>query len=474
MSRSINHRPVIGVVPIARNTFDVPLAESMKERAFATLDALPAEIVGPRELLFDADAARAAIEALQARPLDLVIVMQVTFADASMTVALAEALPAPLLLWAFPEAREGGRLRLNSFCGINLAGHALGKAGRAYAYVYAAPDDADAFADLGGLIESAARRPESQARRPAIDGGEAAAEAERALDRLRGLKIGVVGSHPAGFDTCAYDHDRLRRLTGVEAERIDLGVVFAMAHSQGEAEVEAARNRVVHELAHVDAMEAEPLEKSFRVYGALKSLAERGGYAGMAVRCWPEFFTDYGCAACGAMAMMNEDGTPCACEADVYGNVTTLLLQSLAREPVFIADLVDVSRADDTGVLWHCGLAPISMADPADTPEATVHSNRRKPLLGAFALKPGRVTIARLSQARGEPKLVIGGAEMISAPRSFSGTSGVVRFDRPAAEVLDTVMAEGLEHHYAFAYGDFREELTAAAARLGLPVLELS
>ena len=43
---------------------------------------------------------------------------------------------------------------------------------------------------------------------------------------------------------------------------------------------------------------------------------------------------------------------------------------------------------------------------------------------------------------------------MIQAPKSFSGTSGVIRFDKPASEVLDTVMKEGLEHHYGIAYGD--------------------
>jgi hypothetical protein len=35
-------------------------------------------------------------------------------------------------------------------------------------------------------------------------------------------------------------------------------------------------------------------------------------------------------------------------------------------------------------------------------------------------------------------------------------------------------MGEGLEHHYAFAYGEHREALRAIAAKLNLPVLELA
>ena len=44
-------------------------------------------------------------------------------------------------MWALPEAQVGGRLRINSFCGINLAAHGLRRAGIRYDYIYAAPDD---------------------------------------------------------------------------------------------------------------------------------------------------------------------------------------------------------------------------------------------------------------------------------------------------------------------------------------------
>ena len=139
----------------------------------------------------------------------------------------------------------------------------------------------------------------------------------------------------------------------------------------------------------------------------------------------------------------------------------------------FVADLVDLDASSNTAVMWHCGLAPFEMADPESTPVATVHSNRRKPLLNEFPLKPGRVTIARFSQSRGVHRLVIGGGEMLREPLAFSGTAGVLRFDRPTNEVLDTIMHEGLEHHYGIVYGDVRDQLHALAAVLELPVIEL-
>ena len=193
----------------------------------------------------------------------------------------------------------------------------------------------------------------------------------------------------------------------------------------------------------------------------------------MAVRCWPEFFTDLGCSACGAMSLLSDALTPCSCEADVNGTITQLILQWISGEPAFGSDLVAFDAETDEAVLWHCGLAPLSMADPEVQPQATIHSNRRKPLLMQFPLKPGRVTIARLSEATGEFRLVIGGGEMLKAPPAFTGTSGAIRFDSGAAAVMDSIMREGLEHHIALAYGDHQDALESLARMLGLPVLRL-
>ena len=133
--------------------------------------------------------------------------------------------------------------------------------------------------------------------------------------------------------------------------------------------------------------------------------------------------------------------------------------------PRFIVDEA-VSRRALEGVLPEWQAPPIAV-------HAVYPSNRRMPLLYEFALKPGRVTFARLSQAKGRQSLVIAGGEMLDRPKSFTGTSGVVRFDRPAAEMSRRVIACGLEHHMALAYGEHRPALRRVAAALDLPVLEL-
>jgi len=172
--------------------------------------------------------------------------------------------------------------------------------------------------------------------------------------------------------------------------------------------------------------------------------------------------------------MMSDEMIPCSCEADVNGTITQMILQSISEEPAFGTDMVSLDELRDALVIWHCGLAPLSMADPQEPRGVTTHSNRGLPLLFEFTLKPGPVTVARLTESSGEYRLVIGCGEIMRGPKSFSGTSGLLQFDRPAKEVLDMILSEGLEHHISITYGDHADVLIALARLLQIPIVQLT
>lgn len=452
----------VALAAIARPTFDVPLAQSMANRLLAALTACGMEAVGTgATLIMGGEGAAAAEAALRAQSFDLLLILQASFADSTMAVALAQVAHAanvPVLLWAVPDARDGGRLRLNSLCGINLAAHALQLRGIACDYLLAAPDDAKGLEKIQQL-----------------------AAAGRGRRVLQGTRIGVVGEHPAGFDTCAYNADELLDRFGVEVEAIALHEVLDAARVASPASRAHFLEHAAMLAPNLDEMDRTALEGTAGVHVALSAQVTDKALDGVAVRCWPEFFTELGCAACGAMSVLGESGCPASCEADVNGTVTSLLLQEIAGAPAFIADLVSIDAESDTGVVWHCGLAPASMADETMQGgiRATVHSNRKLPLLFEFALKPGRVTLARLHRMRQQDgslgyMLMVGGGEMVQAPLSYSGTSGVVRFDAPATTVFARMMGTGMEHHLSLVYGDYGEALRAFARLTGLPIIELT
>ncbi|MDW8278170.1 MAG: L-fucose/L-arabinose isomerase family protein [Anaerolineales bacterium] len=450
----------IAFAPLARPTFDVPLAQEVTQAAIAQLQRAGSDLLLPDSLIADLNGTQAYLASLERQEIDLLLVFQATFADSTLAVGLVEGLKArgltpPVFLWAVPEAPTGGRLRLNSLCGINLAGHALSQRGVKYEYAYAAPEDPTVLKQVKALAAAGMLR-----------------------RRLKEARLGVVGEHPAGMDSCHLDEAQLGQVLGIQVERVPLAQVFARSRAAAPEQISAVRQVLDQRLDNLHELDQTPLNGTLSVYLSLREVAQEKRVDGLAVRCWPEFFTDLGCSACGAMSMLSDglgqhNPIPCSCEADANGTVTQLMLHWLAGEPSFGTDIVAMDFEQDFISLWHCGLAPLSMANPNYQPHGTIHSNRKVPLVMEFPLKPGVVTIARLNRHDGQLRLVVGRGEMLDAPAPFSGTSGRLRLETPTRRFFDTLMQEGLEHHISLVYGDYVAELQAFARLSSLPVLAL-
>ena len=458
----------LAILPLGRPTFDVPFAEEKLTAMLAALDQSGHEIIGPRHLLFDAEQTQSAMDEIAGQNPDQLLLLQVTFTDASMATVAAAKFNIPLSIWAVTEPRDGDRLRLNSFCGLNLASHALGLRNRTFSWLYCDPlkDCQSALEEL--LSGSRTVRPLS-AEKATVPGTQGAS----VMEAIKGQRIARLGDHPEGFDTCAYDPAELQNLAGVEVDALQLDALFDPANAVTHEELQQTRQLAQSKLSELDQVDQTELDKSLRLKNVLQNLRADRNYAAFAIRCWPETFTEYGGAVCGPVSMMGEDRVPCACEADVYGALTQMILQEASQQPVFLADLVDMDIDDNTGVVWHCGQAPISMCDPDFKARATIHTNRKMPLLFEFPLKSGPVTLMRISQSFGETKMILSSGEMLKREMAFTGTSGTVRFDRPVEQVLPDIMNSGLEHHMAVAYGDHRDILRSIAVAMDIPVLEI-
>ena len=140
---------------------------------------------------------------------------------------LARKTERPLLIWSVPEPRDGGRLRLNSFCGLNLASHSLGLQKRNFGWLYCAPESADAALQLMRLLDgkNSTAHVAPGAALQAFPGATSAetsdsgsSNAVRALAALKGKTIARIGEHPPGFSTCEYNADQLHEKTGIKVE----------------------------------------------------------------------------------------------------------------------------------------------------------------------------------------------------------------------------------------------------------------
>ena len=457
----------IGILALGRPTFDVQYA---KERLTASLNYLSStnhNILGSCELLLDEQDALNEINKFKNEDLDFIIIIQVTFTDSSTLLKIASCLEKPIGIWAFPEPRQSGRLRLNAFCGLNLASHTLGLNNIPFSWIYENPEKI-VKSKFEILINSKnSKRPEKILAIPSLG----SKKARSIKEKIHNLKIGKIGSHPDGFDTCKYNQKKLMGLCGIKVDEIDIDTFLNNSRNVKSEEIEPTLNKLKKTISCIKEVNQKELILSLKLENSLKKLQEEGAYNAFALRCWPEMFTKYGGAICAPASISTENKVPCACEADVYGAVTQLILQEVSGQPVFLTDIVDIDVDDDTGVFWHCGQAPISMCNPKIKPTATIHSNRKMPLLFEFPLKEGIVTMMRISQSFGEQKMVLSKGKMIDRPLPFTGTSGVINFDNDTKEVLNNIISYGLEHHIAITYGDHIELLSELASELKLPIL---
>jgi L-fucose isomerase-like protein len=464
------------LLTLGRPTFDVEFGAEQASAAQRVLDEIGVTTVGDDTVLTDAVEIEQAVERTRTQMSDVMIVIQATFTDASTVISISESSDIPIVVWSFPEARRGARLRLNSLCGANLAAYSLRRRRHRCAFVHTDPTAADAGDRVRIAIDDACRAapstPPREIETPVLD-TDVVRAAERIDERLHRNRIGVIGAPPSGFEPCEGDDEQIASAVGVQVVRLELDDLFREANAADCSRVEGVIDRVSTTLSVDRSLSRDDLVPSARLYCGMRHFVDGEGLDAVATRCWPECMAEFGGAACTPHAMLTEDRVPGVCEADVLGAVTALVLQRIAGTDPFIADLVDVDESDDTSVLWHCGVASSRLAAPDDIAVGTVHPNRRVPLVNQFALRPGRVTVARLSQCSGGLHVVLAGGEMLDRPRPYDGTCGTIRWDRPVRDVAGTIFGLGVEHHLGVVYGDHRDVLVELARRWGMPVIRL-
>jgi len=462
----------VALVALARPTFDLACAQANFDSARALLKELGATVVGPSELVMTVED----VAAVQLPHADLHILFMASFSDASPAVELLGKVKGPVLGWSMREpGAVGDRLKLNSMCGVNLAAHALMNAGQSIRHIHGNADEPQVIAAIKDAL--AGKLP--QAFSPKTVTGEfgSEADAQKALDWLRGKKIGAVGDAPIGFTPCVYDAKQIFSTFGLDIRQITIDDAFGRI---SEVKQEA------RELAYANAVAAQPslaavnVEEAKKVYGvevALDEWRKEEVLDAIAIRCWPEFPTDLGACICSSLGRLSDRGTVTTCERDVLGAVTMMVCESLGSNENYLVDIVDLDASQGLVRLWHCGSAATKLAaDPANATQST-HCNRKLGVAGNFPLKTGPVTLFRIdrdvdpSNSTGL-RMVVSRGDSIPAPNHFQGNTATVITEPDAAALVNGIVTGGYPHHLVISWIDVRPGIRQLAKKLGIPLTE--
>lgn len=368
-------------------------------------------------------------------------------------------------LWATPDPAQEGDIQLHSFVSTSHYGSILKRYLR---------HEERPFKWFYGHVEDPTFR-----RRFAVT-----VRALSAIKRMANAKIGWVGGLSPGFYNMQFDEGKLRSRLGLRVGAHELGEVVAMAQ-QMDARAAASVGGELRLVAREVATSGEALDKGARLYLALKQLAAEQGYDALAVECWPKFQALYGIAPCMAYSWLgSEDGMAVACEGDVMGAASMLLLNSLtgAAGSATLLDLAAIDPASETVLMWHCGVTPRHWAN-ADGIAWEDHRTlgRKSPtrygVAGNLVFAPQPTTMTYIGD-NVERLLVVTSDVVERDVQGFEGTRGWFgRFRLNGApiglqDLVNTLLVRGHEHHYAVGQGDVGDELLEVAAWLRLRTLE--
>jgi L-fucose isomerase-like protein len=184
--------------------------------------------------------------------------------------------------------------------------------------------------------------------------------AARAVRRLRGAKLGMVGFGDMRLQTTAFDVRRLHETFGVEVESVDMLQVRQAMDALGAGELARRREELTAGWSWQGRPDEAAVDRAVAMFLVLDRWALERGWAGVSIKC------PTGVAA--AMGM-----TPClvgcllarrlhyVCENDIPGLLTQVILGHLSGQPSTYWELYEA--LDDALLLGCCGFAAEAVLD---------------------------------------------------------------------------------------------------------------
>ena len=437
-------------------------------RAIAGLEALSKEwdfeFYPIRYGLTDMALTEQAVRELTDQKIDFLLLQNATCSAGEQILSLSKAAPR-LGLWSTPDPYQEGDIQLHSLVSMNHYASIL----KRYLTHQETP-----YKWFYGHVEE-----ERFQRRLGIT-----VRALTAVKKMAQSKIGWIGGLSPGFYNMLFDERKLMARFGTRVVAHELGEVIELAKTYDDDRVMAVASDIKAAASEVQVTDAR-MAKGSRLYMALKDLAQQHDYSALAVECWPKFQTMYDMAPCMAYSWLgSEDGMAVACEGDVLGATSMLLLNYLTNN-AGSATLLDMTAIDpnaNTVLMWHCGVSPRHFAN-ADGIKWVDHTTLGRKsdisygVAGDQVFAPQETTITYIGDDA--EKLLVLHSQIIERDvKGFDGTRGwFTQFElnqEPIElwDLVNTLTVRGHEHHYAVGQGNVTDELLELAAWLKMKTVD--
>jgi len=367
---------VCGVHAEVKDALGRPMMDGqLVEDAFNALKSAGLDVYRTKGVLSRSEEFESELKESQEQNVDCVIFYVATWLWASEIWRAALSFPRPIAIWGTPTSigwGTGGALVLHG---------ALDEIGVKHKLTYGYPDEEKTMKDIVAFAKAAA-----------------------AVNRLRDSTLGLIGGYGMGAVTGAVDVAQILSKFGVKVEHVDQYELVKRTETFPKNNVKAVYERLKERYRGLPKLD-EVMERSIRLYLALRDLLSERRFNLTAVKCFPELGDNYA-TACLAQSLLPEEGVVTSCIGDVNTAFSAYILHLLSGEPTFNPDVQQINKDEGVVKLASDGAAPLSLAA---SPDRIVLRNRGLATEGAadgisvgFICKPGPVTMIRLCRIRGE------------------------------------------------------------------------
>jgi L-fucose isomerase-like protein len=401
----------IGVVPTKRNSFNHEEPVRQKNMLLEVLKNYEADFIDINDinedgLLFDEADSGKIINKLQQQAIDGVFFPHCNFGSEGLVAKIAKALNKPVLLWGPRDdapLADGMRTR-DTQCGLFATGKVLRRFNIPFSYITNSHVNETVF--KRGIVNFI--------------------QVCSAVNALRNLKILQIAPRPAIFWTMMCNEGELLEKFGIQIHPITLqDIATETAQILKEKSFKFKKNLdAIHASFATATVPQESLNSMAALYTMIEANCENNHCSAVALQCWDALQNALSIAPCAVNGLLTDHGIPVACETDIHGAISSVLLQeaNMGRSPAFIADFtIRHPEKDNVELLWHCGNFPPSLAKKPGSATIGHHFNfpNHDIGVGEFEIKGGDITLCRFDGDHGEYSLLIGEGKGTNGPKNM-------------------------------------------------------
>jgi L-fucose isomerase-like protein len=459
-NESVNRPVTVGLVVGNRGFFPSELCREGRAEMLKVLEAAGLEVValGPDDTEYGSvesldDAARCArLFRDHAEEIDGIVVTLPNFGDerAVANSIRGSRLGVPVLVHAFPDETEKLQIthRRDSFCGKLSVCNNLTQYGIPFSLTSlhtCGPRSPEFAADLDRFVRVC-----------------------RVVRSVKGMRVGAIGARPTNFNTVRFS-EKLLEQAGISVITQDLSDVLGRIERLADDDpAVTSKGEAISAYASTTGVPDVALLKMAKLGAVIDDWVESEQLDGTAIQCWTALQEFYGIVPCTVMSMMSNSLKPSACEADVTGVVSMLLLQAAAGTPSAILDWNNNFSSDpDKAVVFHCSNLPSQFLESTsmnfqEIIAGTVGKERTYGTLYG-RIRSGPATYLRVStdDASGRIQAYVGEGRFTDDPMRTFGAYGVIEIPRLQA-LLEHMCRNGFEHHVVMSHSQTATALQEA------------